>query len=132
MRIQYSASVAAGNGSNPKSPPPISSLLRQYIVLALSVQEAIDDFQDVPTSDHMAFVIRQRCNKLLWLYRQMNDVEQEIVEGSHLPPKTASAIQFRINHVMTTANNDLMPNLAADLSHILYTTQAIKTSCLLH
>jgi hypothetical protein len=129
MQIQYSA-VAAGNGSNPKSPPPVSLLLKQYILCALRVQETVDHLFEDPINEVLVYVIRSQLETMLSIYDRMNQDERDIVEGSHIPPETARSMRFRINHVMTEANIDLLPNLGAELSTILYTTR--HEACTLH
>lgn len=132
MQIQYSA-VAAGNGSNPKAPPPVSFLLKQYIIAALRVQEAIDEAQDDPTNEVLLYTIRSHVNSMLDIYERMNEYEREIVEEIHISPYKARVISQHINIALNLGNpedEDLLRSAVNTLSDILYTTK-VKT-CTLH
>lgn len=132
MQIQYSSAVAAGNGSNPKAPPPVSNLLRQYIMCALRVQEGVDDLQEDSTNKVIVFCIRTHCNTMLSVYDEMSDEEREVVDGSHIPTYTARVLLHHANMYLNETDETLLQSMAVSLSFILYTNNAIQTPCVLH
>lgn len=129
MQIQYSA-VAAGNGSNPKSPPPVSQLLKQYILSALRVQEAVDDLQDDPANEVLLYAIRSHVNSMLSIYERMNDTEREIVEGSHIDPITARTVLHIAELILDEQDEEIAVSMVPSLSNLLYFPKA--EACTLH
>lgn len=129
MQIQYSA-VAAGNGSNPKSPPPVSTLLKQYILSALRAQEAVDDVQEDPTNEVLLYAIRIHVNTMLSVYERMNEVEREIVEGSHIDPITARTLLHIVHLILDEQDEEIVVSMVPSLSNLLYTTKV--EACTLH
>lgn len=135
--------VAPANGGNPKQPPKPISSLQLYTLLALKVQEVIDNLTELelPLSTITEALVDMQ--DLLMTMSQLTKClyveELEVVEASHIPPEL---VQILLNQLvcLTLASTTVplseerirrMPRI---LAIFLYNYQHTKNpaSCLLH
>lgn len=119
--------VAAGQGNNPKAPPPTSILLKAYTEAALRVQDCVDELFDV-FDFSILLRLHSALDKMRHVYSEMNALEREIVDGSHIPLKLVdilfSQVDVMINQHLTGATTiEEITDAAKVLSDILYTYQ---------
>lgn len=127
--------VAAGQGNNPKAPPPSSQLLKAYIEQALHVQDYVDELYldfDEPT----LFRLYGALNSMRHIYSEMNAIEREIVDGSHIPSKLVEILFSQVDSIIemnVTIGENEAKQASKVLPDILYTYQENQsTTCSFH